>query len=231
MDNESTDTEMLTNMKAVMVTTQNAQVNTNNGKGNESTEREMLTQIRVVTVTIQNVLVNINNFICMRQRKAESVRIIEGKESAKRSLAELLKTQEERHWTTNKMRDNLEMQKSWDNLRSNEGTWGGAAPSPTQDPHAHFATTPDTDPAARSGNKGAQPITRLALKHQTQRGKKHTTMVTAMPDTGASMCLVVRCVTMRIGITKHDLLQYLILYQIYCSIPDCRLWLIQCGRV
>ena len=43
------------------------------------------------------------------------------------------------------------------------------------------------------------------LKAPTTPGEQHTTMVTAMPDTGASMCLVGRYVTMRMGIMRHDL--------------------------
>ena len=34
--------------------------------------------------------------------------------------------------------------------------------------------------------------------------EQHTTMVTAILDTGASMCLKGKCVTMRMGITRHD---------------------------
>ena len=54
-------------------------------------------------------------------------KIIEAKESTKRSMAELTRAQEELHGTTNKLRDfhkskSLELQKSRYNLRSNEGT-------------------------------------------------------------------------------------------------------------
>ena len=46
-----------------------------NGLGNQSTKPKMLDKIKAVTVTTQNVLVNVNNFLCMRQWKAESVRL------------------------------------------------------------------------------------------------------------------------------------------------------------
>ena len=45
----------------------------------------------------------------------------------------------------------------------------------------------------------------ISLKVPNKAGEKHTTMVTAMPDTGLSICLIDRCVTMQMGITRHDL--------------------------
>ena len=45
--------------------------------------------------------------------------------------------------------------------------WEEAAPSPTQDPHAHSATFPNINSAARSGNKGAQPMTRPATSAES----------------------------------------------------------------
>ena len=43
---------------------------------NTFTGAELL--MKVVTVTTQNVLININSFLCMRQQKAESVRLYLG---------------------------------------------------------------------------------------------------------------------------------------------------------
>ena len=45
----------------------------------------------------------------------------------------------------------------------------------------------------------------IGLKAPNAAGEQHTTMVTAMTDTGAAMCLVGRCVTIRRGISRHDL--------------------------
>ena len=42
------------------------------------------------------------------------------------------------------------------------------APSLTQDPHAHSTTTPYTDPAPRSGNKGAHPTTKPTTSAASQ---------------------------------------------------------------
>ena len=46
---------------------------------------------------------------------------------------------------------------------------------------------------------------KISLEAPNTAGDQHTTMVTAMPDTGASMCLVGRCLTMGMGITRHNL--------------------------
>ena len=45
----------------------------------------------------------------------------------------------------------------------------------------------------------------IVLNAPNTAGEQQTMMVTIMPDTGASMCLFGRCVTMRMGITRHEL--------------------------
>ena len=45
---------------------------------------------------------------------------------------------------------------------------------------------------------------KICLKAQNKAGAKHTTEVAAMSDTGAPMCLIGRCVTMQMGITRHN---------------------------
>ena len=79
------------------------------------------------------------------------------------SMAELPRTQKERHRTTNKVNNyhkNLELQKAGTTQEVTEATQEGASASPTQDPHVHSATTTGMDPFKRSGNKGARCKTR-----------------------------------------------------------------------
>ena len=42
----------------------------------------------------------------------------------------------------------------------------------------------------------------IGLKAPNTAGEQHTKMVTTMPDIGASMCFVSRCMTMLMGITR-----------------------------
>ena len=44
-----------------------------------STEQGVLAKMKAVTVTTQNVLFKVKNFLCMRQQKAESVRLYLGR--------------------------------------------------------------------------------------------------------------------------------------------------------
>ena len=52
-----------------------------------------------------------------------------------------------------------ELQKRRDVPISNEGTPGRSGTQPDSRPTGNVATTVDTDPAARSGKKGARPTT------------------------------------------------------------------------
>ena len=45
----------------------------------------------------------------------------------------------------------------------------------------------------------------IGLKEPNKAGEKHTTMVTPRPDKGTSTYLIVRCVTPRMVITRHNL--------------------------
>ena len=48
-------------------------------------------------------------------------------------------------------------------------------------------------------------LNKTGLKVPNRAREEQTTMFTAMPDTGVSMFLIGRCVTMPMGITKHHL--------------------------
>ena len=45
---------------------------------------------------------------------------------------------------------------------------------------------------------------KIGLKAPKAAGEQHTLMVTVMPDTGASMCFVGRCVTINMGQAQHS---------------------------
>ena len=46
---------------------------------------------------------------------------------------------------------------------------------------------------------------KIGLEAPNIAGEQNTMMITAMPDTGASMCLVGRCMTMWMAITRHNI--------------------------
>ena len=95
-------------------------------------------------------------------------KLVKVKESAKRNMAELKRAPEDTNRTT-KITEKIPVRQQ---LRATEKQgppkkkwkhfWEGAAPStqPTQDPCTYSEYSPDTDPVARSGNRGAQVKTR-----------------------------------------------------------------------
>ena len=72
------------------------------------------------------------------------------------------------------------------------GVW-----NPTK-PNKHPKLAVEVAPCHDAYNK-------IGLKTPTTTLEHNTTMVTATPDKGASMCLIGRCVTNRMGITRPKL--------------------------